>query len=313
MLALGDAIQLVAVADCSEPHARALSQQYTGGRARVFLDHHALFHEMDVDLLVVCLPPFAHSDEVEQAAARGVHLLMEKPIAVTSDKAWEMVRTAERAGIRTQVGFMYRFGEAVERFKADFDAGKIGPAGLFSASYLCNSLHADWWRHRDQSGGQLVEQVIHLFDIMRYLLGDPVTVYSRQSNAFHRDLPDYTIEDTSATVMSFANGALGVIYATNGAIPGKWLKAWRIVTAKRVADFTDWNHATFTPTEAPGLSPEIVVSEQDVFVLQLQDLVQAIRTGGATRTPLRQGARSLDLVLAATRSAETGAEIRIGS
>ncbi len=249
---------------------------------------------------------------MELAAARGVHLLVEKPIAVTSEKAWELVRAVEHAGVKTQVGFMYRFGAAVEHFKAAFDSGQLGPAGLFSASYFCNSLHADWWRMRDRSGGQLVEQAIHLFDTMRYLLGDPVTVFSRQANVFHRDVADYTSEDTSATVMSFASGALGVIYATNGAIPGKWLKEWRIVTARGVAEFADWNHANFTPTAAPGLAPEKIASEQDVFRLQLQDLLTAIRTGGDTRTPLRQGARSLDLVLAAARSAETHAEVVLG-
>ena len=63
---------------------------------------------------MICLPPYGHSDEVEAAAARGVHLLMEKPIALTSEHAWRMVETSEKAGIKTQVGFMFRFGEAVE-------------------------------------------------------------------------------------------------------------------------------------------------------------------------------------------------------
>jgi predicted dehydrogenase len=109
----------------------------------------------------------------------------------------------------------------------------------------------------------------------------------------------------SATVCGFANSALGVIYATNGAIPNKWIKEWRIVTQNLLAEFSDWNHAIFTPTTAPDLAPEIIASEQDVFTLQLQDLVNAIRTDGATRTPIREGARTLDLVLAATHSAKT--------
>ncbi len=109
--------------------------------------------------------------------------------------------------------------------------------------------------------------------------------------------------------MSFASGALAVIYATNGAIPSKWLKEWRIVTARAVAEFADWNHATITPTDAAGLPPERIASDEDVFILQLQDLLSAIRTGRPTRTPMREGARTLDLVLAAARSAETHAEV----
>ena len=72
-----------------------------------------------------------------------------------------------------------------------------------------------------KSGGQLVEQIIHMVDLMRYLMGDAISVYSRQENLFHRDVADYTVEDVSATVFGFQSGAIGVIYATNGAIPGK--------------------------------------------------------------------------------------------
>ena len=219
-----------------------------------------------------------------------------------------MVDVAERAGIKTQVGFMYRFGAAVEHYKARVAPDTIG---MFSGRYFCNSLHAPWWRAREKSGGQLAEQVIHLFDTMRYLVGEPVSVFSRQANVFHCDVPDYTADDVSATVFSFASGALGVIYATNGAFPNKWIKEWRIVAQNLVAEFTDWNHATFTPTGAPELAPEIIASEQDVFALQLRDLVNAIRTNGETRTPLREGARSLDLVLAAQRSSDAGVEVKL--
>jgi len=311
MVGLGDQVELVAFCDRDESRARAFSDQYAAGRASVFIDHRAMFDQAGLNLLVVCLPPFAHADEVELAAERGVHVLMEKPIALTSEHAWRMVESAERAGIKTQVGFMYRFGKAVSQMKQLLDAGTIGPAGLFSARYFCNALHAPWWRAKEKSGGQLVEQIIHLFDVMRYLLGEPVSVFSRQANFFHRDLDGYTAEDVSATVFSFANGALGVIYATNGAFPNRWIKEWRVVAQKLVAEFTDWNHATFTPTDAPDLAPEMIASEQDVFVLQLRDLVNAIRTNGATRTPLREGAKSLDLVLGAVRSAEMRMEIKL--
>jgi len=61
----------------------------------------------------------------------------------------------------------------------------------------------------------------------------------------------------------------------------------------------------------PDLAPETIVSEQDVFALQLRDLVNAIRADGATRTPLSEGAKTLDLVLAAVRSAEAHSEMPI--
>jgi predicted dehydrogenase len=206
---------------------------------------------------------------------------------------------------------MYRFGEAIELLKQKQASEEAGRPGLFSARYACNALHAPWWRAREKSGGQTVEQIIHLFDLMRFLLGEPASVFSKQANLFHQDTPGYTIEDVSATIVTFPNGALGVIYATNAAIPGQWQKEWRLVSEKLVAEFADWNHARFTPTGAPGLDAEQVASSRDVFAAQLRELVTAIQTGAPTRTPLREGARSLDLVLAAQRSSETGGEVRL--
>ncbi len=310
LVTLKDEVELAACCDIEVNKAAAFSERYAGGRAQVFESSAEMYSAAKLDLAVICLPPFAHSNEVELAAQRGIHLLVEKPVALQSDLAWKMVEVAEAAGIKTQVGFIFRFGEVVEQLKRWQVTGETGKVGLFSARYACNSLHAPWWRQREKSGGQLVEQVIHLFDLMRFLMGEPASVFSRQANLFHQGVPDYSIEDVSVTVTTFASGALGVIYATNGAIPDLWIKEWRLVAEKMVAEFSDWNRAVFTPT-APLANPVTVASEKDVFLAQMQDLLQAIRTGGETRIPLREGARSLDLVLAAQRSSEKQAEIRL--
>lgn len=89
---------------------------------------------------MICLPPYAHSDEVEVAAQHGDHLLMEKPIALSSEHAWRMVTAVEKAEIKTLVGFMNRFGAAVERLKALLTSGESGPVGLMRARYFCNAL-----------------------------------------------------------------------------------------------------------------------------------------------------------------------------
>jgi predicted dehydrogenase len=310
LMALKDQVELAACCDIDVSKAAEFSKRYTDSRAQVFDDFIQMYNAVKLDLAVICLPPFAHSDEIELAAQRGIHLLVEKPIALHSDLAWKMVEQAEAAGIKTQVGFIFRFGEAVEQLKRWQATGATGRAGLFSARYSCNSLHASWWRQREKSGGQVVEQIIHLFDLMRILMGEPTSVFSRQANLFHQDVPDYSIEDISVTVATFASGALGVIYATNAAVPNQWIKDWRLVAEKAVADFSDWNHAVFIPT-APLADPITIASEKDVFLAQLQDLLHAIRTGDETRTPLREGARSLDLVLAAQRSSEAHAEIKL--
>ena len=308
LVAQADNFELVALCDRHPERGQAFADRYTAGRAAVFTDHHDLFERAALDLCVICLPPYGHSDEVAAAAARGVHLLLEKPIALTSEHAWRMVRAAEHAGIKTQVGFMFRYGAAIERLKELIACGEAGPVGLMSARYFCNALHASWWRDRTRSGGQLVEQVIHMLDLMRYVMGEPASVYSLQRNVFHRQMPDYTIEDVSSTVIGFEEG-VGVVYATNGAIPGKWINDYRAVAQNVTVDFTDANHAVFTYTAGPELEIESVASEESYHLRELLDLHAAIVGDRPTRTPIREGALSLDLALAARHSAETGVAV----
>jgi predicted dehydrogenase len=311
LMTLPEEIEFVAFCDHHDYNAREFSERYTAGKANIFAEPQDMFEKANLDLILICLPPFAHTNEVDLAAGHGVHIFIEKPIALTSDHAWRMVESAEKAGIKTQVGFMYRFGAAIEQLKELLRSGEIGPAGLMSARYFCNSLHAPWWRDRSKSGGQLVEQVIHMVDLMRYLLGDAVSVYSRQENLFHRDVPDYTVEDVSATVFGFQGGAIGVIYASNGAIPGKWINDYRFVSQRLTAEFTNANNAIFYFTAEDPVRTETIQSEKSIHLAELQDLLTAIRTDGQTRTPMREGAKSLDLALAATHSAETHREVTL--
>lgn len=286
---LQEDVELVAFADRNAWKAQSFADQFTAGQAGVFTYHHELLNQAGLDLLVVSLPPYGHTDEVEQAAARGVHLFIEKPVALRSEQAWQMVRAAEEAGIKTQVGFMSRFGEAVEQFKRFFDAGEVGAIGMFNARYFCNALHASWWRDREKSGGQLVEQAIHLFDVARYLMGEPVSIYSRYTNFFHNGVPNYTAEDTSATILSFGNGGLGVVSATNGAIPGRWISEFQVVGQHLTAEFSSHSQATFHFTSQPEVPVLKIDSQEDVFVRQMLNLVQAIQTDGETRTPCARG------------------------
>lgn len=306
-----DDFEMIAFCNRTVEKAIDFSDQYTAGKGAVFSDHHEMFSQVDMDLVVINLPPYAHSDEVEIAAQQGVHVFVEKPIASTSEQGWRMTAAAERAGIKTQVGFKFRFGGAVEKMKQLLDSGEAGSQGLFAGRYFCNSLHSHWWRERDKSGGQLLEQVIHLIDLMRLFNGEPETVYCRQANLFHQDVHDYTIEDFSATIFGFPSGALGVIYATNNAIPGRWVYDFKVVTENVTAEFADADHAAVTFTHRHNPSTEMIASETDMFAAEMLDLVHAIRTDGRTRIPLREGALSLDLALAAVRSAQERREISL--
>ena len=304
-------VELVACCDQVRTNAEALSQEITGGAATVYTDYVSMLDEAKPDALYVALPPYAHGDEVEQAARRGIHVFIEKPIALDMDTAWRMVEAAERAGVVTQVDFQFRFGAAVEQVAGAIASGSAGAPGLMLARYFCNSLHAPWWREKDKSGGQLVEQVIHMVDLLRHFLGRPTHVFSRQANLFHQDVPGYTVEDVSGTVVSFESGALGVIAATNGAIPGQWINQYHLVTRNLTADFADSNRATVTHTAEQPPRVEVIDAERDPWHAAAADFIAAIRENRPARVPLREGALSLELALAAMASAERQDEVKL--
>ncbi|MBV8686618.1 MAG: Gfo/Idh/MocA family oxidoreductase [Alphaproteobacteria bacterium] len=260
-----------------------------------------------LDLMVAALPPFAGRAEIARAAARGVHLLVEKPIALDEETARRLVASVEASGVVAAVGFMYRFGDAVRRWQAS-DGGRVG---LFAGSYHCNALHAPWWREREKSGGQMVEQLIHLVDLVRLFMGEPSRVYARAANLFHGDVPGYDAEDVAAIVFGWEDGRIAALNAGNIAIPGRWDKQWSLYAERMTGHFSDWNHAVLTPT-APPSTEERIAGGTDPFVAQLADVAAAIRERRSPTVPLREGLLSLALALAARRSADEGRELRLG-
>jgi predicted dehydrogenase len=301
---LKDEMQLVACCGRSENKVREFALRFG---AEPFTDLRRML-DSQIDLLIVALPPFAHTGQVEQAVVAGTHVLVEKPIALDMTRARSMVDAAAKAGVVAACGFMYRFGAAVKRWDRAASDGESGRVGLFTGQFHCNALHSDWWRERAKSGGQMVEQLIHIVDLARHHLGEPQSVYARTVNFFHRDVAGYDSDDVSAIVLGYADGRVAVLNATNGAVPGQWTKSWQIVAERMTGRFTGWNTATLTHTIGAPRTEEID-EQTDVFVAQLADVAAAIRDRRAPAVPLSEGASTLRIVLVALQSAAEGREI----
>ena len=308
---LKDQVQIIALCDIAQERAVGFNERYAKNQADVFTDFAEMYRKAEIDVVYICLPPFAHTNEVQLAAERGIHVFIEKPIALNMDIANQMVEAVEKHGVKSQVGFMSRFGEAVERVKAMLDSGEAGQVGLMTGKYMCNALHAPWWREREKSGGQIVEQIIHTYDIVRYFLGEPKTVFCRLDNLFHKDVERYTSEDVSATVITFKNGAVASVTGTNGGIPGKWISAYELVAKNIVVQFVDANQAKLFRTDKSPVEEETITGTIDSMKAETLDLFQAIDTDGKTRTPMIEGAKTLELVLAANNSGITGEIIEL--
>jgi predicted dehydrogenase len=302
-------VRLVGFCDTTLANAVSYNLEYAGGSALTFSGCAEMFASLDLDLVYICVPPYAHTDEVELACQHGVHFLIEKPIALSLEKAVEMCDQVRASGVKSQVGFMYRFGEAAQWWKQN-RALEDGRAYM-TARYACNALHSWWWRDREKSGGQLVEQVIHILDLTRFFFGEPSQVFSLQENLFHTGLADYTVEDASVTAIRFHSGAVAAITATNGAIPKRWDYDWRIFAPGLTGDFSDANHAIFHDTSQTDPVSFQVAAEKDMYLAETLDLIRAIQEDCPTQVPIEEGARSLRLALAASESARRNAPVDI--
>ena len=304
-------VSISALCDIDSKRADHFNVEYAGGKASIHTDYTEMFSQADIDVVYICLPPFAHSNEVELAAERGIHIFIEKPIALKMDLANRMVQAVESHGVRSQVGFMFRFGDAVCQVKEMLDSGEAGAAGLMTGKYMCNSLHTPWWRAKEKSGGQIVEQIIHTFDILRYLLGNVKSVYATMDNLFHGDVPDYTVEDVSATIITFTCGAIATVTGTNGGIPGKWLSSYDLVAKNITVQFENENKARVYRTDRTPVVEDAISGSTNVFLAESLDFLDAVEHDMNTRTPMIEGAKTLELVLAADESARSGKVIEL--
>lgn len=190
--------------------------------APVFGSLEALLGRPGLGLVIVLTPPGAHLPVAEAVAAAGKHLLVEKPLEITTARAEALVAMAARAGVTLGVVFQHRFRPGALRLKQAIAGGELGTLLSCSASIR-------WWRDaayfaqagrgmkaRD-GGGVLLTQAIHSLDLLLHLAGPVAEV-----GGFARTSPLRAIdtEDIVAAALRFENGAIGVLDATTVAEPG---------------------------------------------------------------------------------------------
>ena len=181
-----------------------------------------LFADRAIEALMILTPPTTHLELVERAAKAGKHVLLEKPVEVTAERATRLVEAAERGGITLGLVLQSRFKPSALKLEALIRDGALGPIAAASASIR-------WWRpqrYYDEpgrgtkardGGGVLLTQAIHALDLFQSLAGPIAEVTSfAGTSALHR----METEDVVGAGIRFANGALGSIDATTAAYPG---------------------------------------------------------------------------------------------
>ena len=216
-----DIVDLVGWCDLIPERAEDFKKKAGCGEA--YTDYKKMLDETKPDMVFIGVPPYCHGEIEFDLIERGIHFHVQKPLALDLDLGRKIRDAAEAKGLITASGFQCRYAEGIVQPAIKFC--KDNQVVMIDCSRIGGVPGVDWWRKKDLSGGQAVEQTIHQFDIIRYFMGEegePVEVFSYNGRGFIKDeeWPGYDTDDLSTTVVKFANGALGVIttgcYATSG-------------------------------------------------------------------------------------------------
>lgn len=307
--------QLVAMGYYKPARFKEISDQY----GVPCLSQADMLAHPDVDVVCICTPSGQHAEQTIAAAEAGKHVLVEKPMALSLAEADAMIESCRRAGVKLGVTLQRRTEAPFTQIKAALRAGDLGELtlGIVTMPYHRPQAYfnqADWrgtWAL--DGGGVLMNQGIHLVDLLVWFMGDPTAVQA-YGDTLHRDIE---VEDTLAATLHFENGALATITATTTASPGfpHRLELYGAnggiqVDGEAVARWTlaDPARASVEPPElasaadaGAGGDPRGIKATGHIAIFR--DFIKAVQSDGRPEIDGAEGRRSLAAVLAIYQAA----------
>lgn len=212
-------VSVAAIYGSNQARVARLSQEHA---AQPYADFEAFLNHHPLDLVAIGSPSGLHATQGIAAAKRGLHVLTEKPIDISTQRADELIAAAESAGVKLGVMLQDRCKPDIRRMKQWIDEGVLGKILLADAQvkwYRPPEYYGDSkWRGTLalDGGGALINQAVHTVDLLLWMLGDAVEVQASTANLLHK----IEAEDTALALLKFESGASAVLQATTAAFPG---------------------------------------------------------------------------------------------
>lgn len=189
---------------------------------KAYANYQEMLADEDIDVVCICTPSCFHSSNAIEAMSAGKHVVLEKPMALSTKDADEVIKVSEKTGKLVTVICQLRFSADIQRVK------KLIENNAFGRITLC-SLYMKYYRSREyyassnwkgtlkfDGGGALMNQGIHGIDLLEYMVGDIKDIQGKIRTLSHQ----IEVEDTAVAMIEFKNGALGVIEGSTCAYPG---------------------------------------------------------------------------------------------
>ena len=314
--------ELVAVADTFEENAQKFAGKYG---CNAYSDYRLMFDREKIDMICVCTPSGSRVDVCRAAAAKGIHILAEKPLEITYEKTHQIIAAAKTGGVKLGCIFQLRFLPIYQCLKQAVTEGRFGRLVMGEAAtnwfrsveYYKNSNWRGTWAK--EGGGALINQGIHNVDLLRWLMGEVATVSAYQNTLTHQ----IEVEDTIVAGLQFCNGAMGTITASTSVFQGL-NKRLEILGSEGTA-IIEAEEPILWNFQKPWISKDQIIQKQngihrrqdpgspiieDLWGHQQQilDMIGAIRDDRPPAITGEDGAKSVELVLAIYESARKGGE-----
>ncbi|MFC1525874.1 Gfo/Idh/MocA family protein [Candidatus Latescibacterota bacterium] len=313
--------RLAAVCDAVEARAREVGEKLG---VTWYTSHEEMLKSPEIDVVCICTPSGLRIPIATDAAAAGKHLVIEKPIDVTLEKADRIIREADEAGVELMCIFQLRYGEAVQRVREAVQSGKLGTVTLGDA-------YIKWYRPQEyyesaawrgtwdmEGGGALMTQGIHTVDLLQWIMGPVKSVSARMGALVH----DVEVEDTIVATLEYESGALGVVEATTASRPGmparlefSGSRGTIIVEADQI---TTWEVEGEGGEATGGAGTDVAKAASDSKTfgteghkVQIREMVQVVRGGGHPVIDGPEGRKAVELILAMYQSARSGASVEL--
>ena len=287
---------IAAVCDINPERVAAIADEEN---ATPYTDHGEMLQKEKPDVVFICIPPGAHTTQVADAAASGAALFVAKPVAQDLETAQRTRDAIDTAGVISQVGYMARYSDITAKAKELVEDQKLAMGiGRFLARM---GINHPWWGKYDVSRGQMVEQTTHVFDLIRYFLGDVASVQAYGIKGVSEGIADF--EECTVCNMQFESGAVGSITSTCVA------RAHDNFATELVGDdiYLKLTHDLGLRGQVSDETIDYTGTEAGYF-RQVEQFIKAVEANdqGLVLSSYADAVNTLAVTLAANRSMETG-------
>ena len=296
-------VKITGLCDLDAGRAAAAAQKF-GGRA--YTDFDQMLADERMEALFVALPPFAHSGQEEKAARQGIHLFLNKPVCHSMARAREIEAAIVKSGVVSSVGYLMRYSKTMDKAR-QLLAGRT--IGLITGYTLVGLPGTPWWRVKQKSGGQMVEQSMHIFDLVRYLAGEAKEVYCSGARRLCTDIPGCDVEDVTVATLTLASGTIATMLSTCGLVSGGQFSIDVIAKGLRV----QWDYGSERLVVHGPKGAEEFQERTDMFAEEIEGFLHAIRTEDRSRirSTFSDAVKSLELSLLAEESMACGRAVKV--